>query len=106
MPHAHEQPLEFCIRRHRLASALCRQMGWWSVRWWKRSVEWDLHIRRERTSSSWCHSLVQWHDETWLAEKRALASGASSGTSRTRTRSVRGAPHQRWEAGIELATLN
>ena len=102
-PLGHECPAEFARRRNHLASGLCRQMGWWSSRWWQRSREWDAHIRRPRNSTSWCHALVHWHDQVWLAEKRALASGSSVGTSRTKTRAVRGCVHQRWETGIDLA---
>ena len=101
---AHESPADFIRRRNRLSSSLCRQMGWWSARWWRRSWEWDSHIRRLRNSGLWSHALVQWHDEAWLDERRAFARGNSLWASRTRTRAFRGRVHQRWEAGIQLAS--
>ena len=102
-PAALEEPRAFASRKGRLSSALCRRMGWWSVRWWRRCCDWDAHIRRERNAHSWCHALVTWHDGQWLAQRRAEASGNSSSTSRTRTRAVRGHPQQRWDSGIALA---
>ena len=101
-PNGHEEPREFLMRKHRLASALCRKMGWWSDMWFRRALDWDAHIRRNRNSHSWCHVLVDWHGENWLADRRARASG-NSATSRTRTRSTRGAPLMRCHSGMDLA---
>eukprot|EP00747_Dinoflagellata_sp_TGD_P171672 gnl/TRDRNA2_/TRDRNA2_206283_c0_seq1.p1 gnl/TRDRNA2_/TRDRNA2_206283_c0~~gnl/TRDRNA2_/TRDRNA2_206283_c0_seq1.p1 ORF type:complete len:175 (+),score=15.31 gnl/TRDRNA2_/TRDRNA2_206283_c0_seq1:72-527(+) len=103
-PNGLEEPRDFMSRRNRLSSDLCRRMGWWSDRWWRRCCEWDAHIRRERNSYSWCHALVQWHDGAWLAQRRAEASGNSTTTSRTRTRAAPGHPNQRWDDGITLAS--
>ena len=103
-----EDPGEYCRRRNRNASALCRRMGLWSATWFKRAVAWDGHLRRMRNISSWGAALVMYRGKKWLQERRVsflghASRGGSSLASKTGTRSIQGPPCIRWHDGIDFA---
>ena len=104
-----ETPAEFSRRRSKLASSLCRDMGWWSCRWSRRVVNWHEHLRRPANSASWAAKLLDYRGWQWLAERRAFLAvdGAETTQSalagRTATRATTGVVHRRWHDGVAHA---
>jgi hypothetical protein len=97
----------------------------WSAIVCKRAVEWREPVDGElnnqlatignvqsdaifRTSFSWSASLLRFHDDFWLQERRKFHSrsrGSDSVCSRTRTRNVHRFVHERWETAIKRIRL-
>ena len=103
-----EEPAEYCRRRNRDASALCRQLGLWSSEWFKRALAWHEHLQRPRNRSPWSALLGHHRGMIWLQAQRAALLGprGSEGSvlaGRTGTRSIFGAPCVRWHDGVVFA---
>ena len=98
-----ESPEEFFRRRARSAGKACSDCGTWSQRWFRRSIAWDEHLRRDRNSTSWPAQLLEYHGGTWLAAQRLMRRSPSVFAGWTGTRASSGKVHMRWHDGIELA---
>ena len=92
-----EDVQQFVRRRGRAARALCTEHGWWSKRWFKRTVAWDAHVRREDKHFSWSGNLVEYRGQSYLTERRASHNG------RTATRTSSGFVCRRWHDGVAFA---
>ena len=90
---------QFVRRRGRAARQLCLQCGIWSLRWFRRALAWDSHIRRERNDFTWAAKIVDFRAADYLSQRRAFHNG------RTATRSQPGYVSRRWHDGIALARL-
>ena len=89
-----EDVQQFVRRRGRAARALCTEHGWWSKRWFKRTVAWDAPVERENKQFSWSGNLVEYRGQRYLAERRAFHNG------RTVTRTSSGFPCRQWHDGV------
>ena len=103
-----EEPAAYCKRRNRAAGALCRKIGLWSKRWFKRSVAWNKHLLRPMNFSTWSAQLIVYRGKAWLQGRRAafLSNASVRGsclTGKTGTRSFMGCPCTRWHDGIDYA---
>ena len=87
----------YCRRRNAAASTAVRQFGCWSAFWFQRALSWDEHLDRAHNPMSWPVLLRNFHDETWLNERRLLQSRQG-----TNTRVHRGRPNTRWHEGIQF----
>ena len=92
-----EDVQQFVRRRGRAARALCTEHGWWSKRWFKRTVAWDAHVRREDKHFSWSGNLVEYRGQSYLTERRASHNGP------TATRTSSGFVCRRWHDGVAFA---
>ena len=92
-----EEVQQFVRRRGRAARSLCTEHGWWSKRWFKRTVAWDAHVRREDQQFSWSGNLVDYKGRRYLSERRAFHNG------RTATRTNSGFVCRRWHDGVAFA---
>jgi len=88
---------QFTRRRGRAARQLCLQGGLWSQRWFRRTLDWDTHVRRERNGFTWSAKLVDYRAADYLAQRRAFHHG------RTASRSQPGYVSRRWHDGIAFA---
>jgi hypothetical protein len=96
-PMPREDVQQFVRRRGRAARSLCAEYGWWSKRWFKRTVAWDAHVKRECRQFSWSGNLVEYRAQRYLAERRAFHNG------RTATRTNSGFVCRRWHDGVAFA---
>ena len=92
----------FVQRRHISGGHLARACGRWSQAWASSVISWNAHVHRAHDTNAWSHELLEWQPDAWLTLQRFLFSALHA--SRTPTISYRGHVHQRWEAGIRLAT--
>ena len=88
----------FCQRRHTTTGVKASKYGRWSQKWAAGIVSWAAHVERKHDNKVWSHVLLSWHGDDWLQMQRLVAS--SGAESRTRTRSVHGKVHRRWEEGL------
>ena len=86
---------DYCKRRNKLAATECRQLGRWSVHWFRRALAWDEHLVRGHSRQSWSVLLNKFHDHIWLEEQRLVSSMQGTGT-----RIGRGRPSMRWQDGV------
>ena len=91
----------FCQRRRLVCGKKAAAMGRWSKKWASSTVAWAAHVERRHDEKAWSHTILGWHDSSWLQLQRLLHSIA--GESRTRTRCIRGAPARRWQDGLAEA---
>ena len=96
-----EDAVEFCRRRNNAAGSLCRAMGLWSSRWFKRTLAW-------KGSNAWSPLLIFYRAKRWLHVRRASfvrhsSHEGSCHAGRTGTRQIMGAPCVRWHDGIDFA---
>jgi len=92
----------FVQRRHITGGHLARACGRWSQAWASSVTSWDAHVQRAHDPSAWSHALLDWQPDAWLTLQRFLFSAGHE--SRTRARAHHGHVHQRWDAGVCLAT--
>ena len=122
-----EEWRSFVSRRSRLACKLIEDRGsWWARLWMLHTISRSKHLDRDfnvqrsffksppgtkcaasefPTRLSWAPPLNKFQDEKWFAERRTFESRSrllDSTTSRTRTRSRRGAVLVRWHDRISF----
>ena len=95
-------------RSRRIARDVCSRVGFWSLDWAQRTINWHDHVSR-RTNV--LKDVLDYKDASWLQEQRSqfvAATGSSISrvsllAGRTGTRLNIGKPQCRWHAGIDLA---
>ena len=87
-------------RVHRSAAAVNKSRQRWSDLWRTRVKLWGQHLSRH--PDSWSKQLIDYHDESWLAQRRSIFASGPFGilAGRTDTRCIRQKVHQRWQKGL------
>ena len=106
-----EDPAVYVRRRGRAARSHCQQQGFWSARWFARSVAWDEHLARPQNINTWSARLRDFRGQVWLMQRRASCAPTMSSRARsvsllagrTNTRAIHGKVQMRWHDGIEYA---
>jgi hypothetical protein len=93
---------EYCTRRNFVASRVCQQNGRWSQFWFRKALDWDAHLVRGHSVSSWPVILHDFHNNDFLQARRSSRSSRESNTS-TNTRVCVGRPPMRWHDGVAYA---
>ena len=102
-PQSHETFEAYVKRRHTFSGRLASKHGRWSQLWAQSVRKWNDHVARRHDPDCWSGPILDWHDESWLAMQRSLAS--SDGESRTGTTVYKEKVHKRWSESISLAAL-
>ena len=63
---------QYARRKGRYASKLAKETGLWSEHWFNRALAWGKHVHRSRSGCKWNHSLLAFHDASWLREQENL----------------------------------
>ena len=111
-----EDVVIFIKRRNRAAKNLCRDIGYWSHRWFKRASSWDQHLRGDlerqldflhtpstQTSFAWGPSLLAFQDKEWLEDRRTYRLSTSfpfNIQTRLNVRVGRRKVHPRWSSSV------
>ena len=96
-------------RRGRFVSELAKEVGTWSEHWFNRASAWDEHVHRNRSGCKWNHSLLAFHDASWLKEQRSVFAAIAPTrfnhwtifSSRTCTRAAAGRVQPRWQEAVQ-----
>lgn len=100
-PHQGEPYDAFVQRRHVHSGHLASQCGRFSQAWAGSLLSWSAHVNRRHDTGTWSAAILDWHNTTWLTQRRLLHSSANE--SRTQTRAYRGCVQKRWEESLDEA---